>query len=65
MDIIIGNLAKETLKRKKIPDNCSGIFLENNEYCWWVSYGRDFDSGETKTFDESFNIIRNLTSSKN
>lgn len=64
MHILIGDQAKEVLKRKKIPNNTSGIFFENNEYCWWFSSDGDFDSGDTETFENSFKIIKNLTSRK-
>jgi hypothetical protein len=64
MNILIGDQAKQTLKLKKIPDNCSGIFFEISEYCWWFSSNGHFDTGECETFDKSFKIIKNLTSTK-
>lgn len=62
MDILLGTQAKETLKRKIIPDNCSGIIFENGMFSWWYNSGTLFDSGERPSFFECFQIIKNLTS---
>ena len=65
MDILLNSQAKETLKSKIIPDSSAGIICENGNFSWWINLNGIFDTGETETFDESFTIIKKLTSKKN
>lgn len=64
MDILLDNQAKEILKSKMISDNNAGIISENGKFSWWINLNGMFDTGETETFNESFTIIKNLTSKK-
>ena len=65
MHIVLFEHAKKSLERKKIPENSAGVFEQSKgEFCWWYNSDDVFDSGETKTFEESFSKIKNLTNKK-